>query len=292
LGFTNHREIAGLGDRQASAEAAAALMKIVVDSGAYLAWRRHQVIQVDRYCAFLHANPHIDLYVNVDVIGEPPISAVESFHNFQYMQRCGLTPLAVLHIREPWGYLERYLDVGCPTIGLAGTGPFVSQDERDSYYHYAFTIIERSGARPKVHAFGENMLEPLLKFPFDSSDGSTWILRSARFTGMSLQERANDNVVKLADRYYQQADKYHQLELEVRKVRPGFCFYFGFNPSERWQLAAMKVVGHEHGLASWFGMGPTASEILKQLIVNPDAVANYYAKERVMLEEVSQRSLQ
>jgi hypothetical protein len=265
-------------------------MKVMMDSGAYLAWKRHQVIPVDAYCAFLHANPHIDLYVNVDVIGEHDLrsSAVESFHNFQQMRQRGLNPIPVFHIREPWGYLERCLDL-TGYIGLAGTGPFVSQDERDAYYHYAFTIIERSGYQPKVHTFGENVLEPLLKYPFDSSDGATWILRSTRFTGMSVQERANDNVVKLAARYYQQAHKYHQLEVQVRNIRPDFVFYFGFNPSERWQLAAMKVVGHEHGLASWFGMPRPSQDILKQLIIDPASVTDYYARELAMLEEVRRR---
>jgi hypothetical protein len=112
-----------------------------------------------------------------------------------------------------------------------------------------------------------------------------------RYTGISRLAQANDDVEQFAARVYRQAHKYHRLELEVRDVRPDFFYYFGFDPIQRWELAALKVVGHQHGLASWSGMSPRAAEILRRLIVAPETVTDYYADELVMLGEAREQYL-
>ena len=264
------------------------LTEFMMDSGAYLAWKRDTIIDVAAYCTFLHANQYVDVYINVDEINprDPAESGLRSYQNFLTMRQRGLDPMPVYHVREDWDLLRRYLDLGCAYIGLAGSS---SRGECEPHYEGCFSIIANSGCRVRVHAFGDSVRERLRRYPFDTADGATWILRSMRYTDMSRTAQANDDLAKFAERVYRQAHTYHRLELEVRDVRPDFVYYFGFNPIQRWQLAALKVVGHRHGLASWYGMSPRAGDILRRLIVAPDSVADFYANELRMLEEGRER---
>jgi hypothetical protein len=215
--------------------------KIMVDSGAYIAYRRNQIIDPLRYCDFLHANPHVHTYVNLDFINprDPDESAILSFENFQIMRARGLDPIPVYHVREHPDWLRRYIDLGCKWIGFAGSA---STQESDPFYQECFDLIGKCGLPVKVHAFGDSVRSRLKRYPFHSADGASWILRSMRYTGMSRLAQANDDIQQFADRTYKQARKFHRLELEVRDDKPDFRYYFGystgFSSAQRWQVAA------------------------------------------------------
>jgi hypothetical protein len=105
--------------------------KILLDCGAYSAWRFGESINLDDYTAFIRRNKHLlDCYVGLDT---PPGSegrrewrreyneraAAQSYRNQQFMKDAGLSPIPVFHQDERFGWLERYVEDGEACIALA-----------------------------------------------------------------------------------------------------------------------------------------------------------------------------
>src|SRR5690606_34552783 len=80
---------------------------IFVDSGAFSAYTREAVIDIDDYIAFIkHYRKDITVYANLDAIGD----AKASLYNYEYMCNAGLHPLPVFHQGEDFSYLRKYLE--------------------------------------------------------------------------------------------------------------------------------------------------------------------------------------
>lgn len=246
---------------------------IMVNSGAYIAYRQHKIIDLTRYSDFLLTSPHITTYVNLDFIcpEDPQELAKLSFDNFIFMRERGLDPIPVYHVREHPDFLRRYVGLGCPWIGLAGSA---SSEESDPFFELCFNIREQTGVPVKFHAFGDSVRSRLMRYPFYSADGASWILRSMRYTGMTRWAQANDSPEQFANRVYNKARTYHRLQSEVRDDNPEFIYYFGcgtgFSSAQRWQVAALNIVRHQHAIVSYYGMSPKGAEMLKMLIETPE----------------------
>jgi hypothetical protein len=106
------------------------LIKVMLDSGAYSAWRQSGTIAIDDYIRFVRdVEPCVHTYVNLDVIpgalerprtwNDTQASADASYRNLQKMKDAGLRPLPVFHQGEDFKWLEKMLADGEDYIGIS-----------------------------------------------------------------------------------------------------------------------------------------------------------------------------
>lgn len=151
------------------------LDRLFIDSGAFSAKTRGVEIPIQKYISWLHAHKErIALYASLDVIGDPEKSKI----NQAIMEREGLTPLPCFHLGEPIRYLEemveryQYIAVG----GYVG----LSMHHAAELRKYLSQIFAITRDRVAVHGFGVGSLALLLRYPFFSTDSTSWY-RIARF---------------------------------------------------------------------------------------------------------------
>jgi hypothetical protein len=167
-------------------------VRILMDSGAYSAWRLNKHISVEDYCDFLHENmAWIDHYVGLDVINpkDPEAAASEGFKNLRYMRKRGLNPVHVYHPGENIDWLHRMLDEGCDYIGLAALS-LGSHSKAVDWYSAAWDhLVDGKGrALVKVHAFGDGRYDSLKRFPWRSADSASWLYAAQRTGGFTIGE--------------------------------------------------------------------------------------------------------
>jgi hypothetical protein len=163
------------------------LIKVMLDSGAYSAWRQSGTIAIDDYIRFVRdVEPCVHTYVNLDVIpgalerprtwNDTQASADASYRNLQKMKDAGLRPLPVFHQGEDFKWLEKMLADGEDYIGISSAKnqrPRLQQQWLDIFFA---TVTDELG-RPliKVHGFGSAHVDWLQRYPFYSVDTSGWI---------------------------------------------------------------------------------------------------------------------
>lgn len=161
--------------------------RFFLDSGAFSAWSRGTVIDIDEYCAFIKANIDlIEVYASLDVIpGEPnkmatsqqrDEAAEQSWKNYLYMVGEGLDPLPVYHYGEDPRHLERMLDYGCPYIGIGGLVGIPGALRR-VWLDRVFDRLTDEGGKAivKTHGFGMTSIPLIFRYPWHSVDSTTWI---------------------------------------------------------------------------------------------------------------------
>lgn len=162
--------------------------RFFLDSGAYSAWTKGSVIDIDEYCAFIKANiEHIEVYPCLDVIpGKPGAgnaserqrdeAADATWANFLYMRSDGLDPIPVYHYGEAPRHLERMLEYGCGYIGIGGLVGVPNQ-LRVLWLDRLFKRITDAQGMPivKTHGFGMTSVPLIFRYPWYSVDSTTWI---------------------------------------------------------------------------------------------------------------------
>jgi hypothetical protein len=161
--------------------------RFFLDSGAYSAWTKGTVIDLDEYCAFIRANiDRIEAYACLDVIpgkiGRPATeqerneAAEQTWLNYLYMEREGLKPLPVFHYGEDWRFLTRMLQHGCDYIGIGGLVA-VPGGPRRYWLDMLFSRLCKSNGMPivKTHGFGMTSVPLIFRYPWHSVDSTTWI---------------------------------------------------------------------------------------------------------------------
>lgn len=154
-------------------------VRIMIDSGAFSAWKLRKAIDFNQYCAWLKQNEEwVDAYVCLDEIipSNPEEAATRSFSNLIAMRKLGLNPIPVFHVGESIDWLKRILDLGCDYIGLSASS-IESMGATDDWYELAWSHIVDSTGAPlvKVHAFGEGREPCMKKFPWYSVDSASWL---------------------------------------------------------------------------------------------------------------------
>lgn len=163
--------------------------RFFLDSGAFSAWTKGSVIDIDEYCAFIKANiDHIDVYPCLDVIPGKPgagnatdkerdAAADQTWANYLYMKREGLDPIPVFHYGEDWRHLTRMVTYpGCDYIGIGGLvgvpGPL-----RILWLDRLFKRLCDAEGMPivKTHGFGMTSVPLIFRYPWYSVDSTTWI---------------------------------------------------------------------------------------------------------------------
>lgn len=161
----------------------------MLDSGAFSAWKRGQVIDVDQYAGFLVENQsYIHHAINLDCIpgrpGKPSsaeevdLAAVTSFKNYEQLRSRGLVVMPVFHCGESFSWLERMVDSGADYLGLGGT---VGKNQRTKveFFKRCFSILGRADRHIQTHGFGCTSPALVRAFPFTSVDSTSWVMGGA-----------------------------------------------------------------------------------------------------------------
>lgn len=166
-------------------------IQLMLDSGAFSAWKRGTEIDIYEYIEYIHKHKHLLYsYVTLDQIpGKPNIrktqdeinaSAAVSYKNQQYMKSKGLDPIPVFHMGEDWRWLERYMADGEPYIGISPAADLPQPQIRD-WLDRAFTFVCDEDGIPKVktHGFGVASFALLKRYPWFTADATSWALTAA-----------------------------------------------------------------------------------------------------------------
>lgn len=164
-------------------------LNLILDSGAYAAWRKGEVIDVYDYIDFLKEHEDsIEFCVNLDIIPgvhktypsweEVEDSARRSYNNLQIMKAHGLKPIPVFHQGESFNWLKRYMDDGEPYIGISPLVDIMGWKgaDPDVWLDQAFSFVTDENGWPlvKTHGFGLNSLKYLKRYPWHSVDATSW----------------------------------------------------------------------------------------------------------------------
>jgi len=163
-------------------------MKIMLDSGAYSAWRKGETLDLDTYIQFLHEHKHLlDDYVSLDVIGD----GEASWQNFKRMKEAGLDPMPVYHAASPIKYLEKYL-ANSEYVGIGAlTALSTAVRIKNLDMIWADYLTDDDGLPiAKFHGMGFTTTELIMRYPWWSVDSSTWLTTSRM--GIILTPRCVD----------------------------------------------------------------------------------------------------
>ena len=137
-------------------------MDVLVDSGAFSAFRSGHPVTLDEYRAFLDtAQPA--RYLTLDVIGDWH----STLSNLHRLEQAGYTPIPVWHAQDPWGLLGDLTAV-YPLVALGGLVP-LRPTVRWSLLRRIF-----SGPLHPYHGLGIGSPDLLRAFPWTSCDASSW----------------------------------------------------------------------------------------------------------------------
>lgn len=150
---------------KAVAEIASASTGLMIDSGAFTAWRKRKPIDLDAYVAFLAKAPTHDAALTLDVIGD----ADASMANWQTLRRSILgNVIPVWHEGDPIEHLDEYV-AGSALVALGRIDGRRSEQKTWEFYDVAFNRHEHA-----YHALGNANPVQLEPYPFESFDSTGW----------------------------------------------------------------------------------------------------------------------
>jgi hypothetical protein len=162
-------------------------LRLLLDCGAYSAWKRGGVIDLGSYIACLQNNhQRLALYLSLDVIPgqygrrttDPKVieaAAQQSYENHRAMKAAGLNPVPTFHQDDDFRFLEQYLADGEPIICIAAHG--VHPTNNIPWYDACYLRL-REQPQTKVHGLGETKSVILRRYHFASVDSTTWAYQS------------------------------------------------------------------------------------------------------------------
>lgn len=164
---------------------------MIIDSGAFSVWSNGGTININEYITFCKTlkkilPKEINLFiVNLDVLpgkfGETPTSiereasAKQGWANMLKLEKAGLKVIHVFHQHEPWEWLEK-MRKHSDYIGISPAND-ASMTEKHNWLNQVFTRIKDT---IKTHGFAVTSHTQLYKYPFYSTDSSSWVA-PARF---------------------------------------------------------------------------------------------------------------
>lgn len=173
-------------DKLVTAESDA--VRVVVDSGAFTAWKAGKPIALDDYCRFLEGlSTPPWRYFTLDVVGD----AKGTLANYEIMLKRGFKPVPIFTRGEDPSVLEDYYK----TSDLVGVGGLVGTQQNKGFVN---GIMKRIGDR-KVHWLGFTNMDYLKCYRPYMCDSSSWE-SGGRFAAVRLYMGSGRYVsVKKAD---------------------------------------------------------------------------------------------
>lgn len=215
-------------------------LKLFLDSGAFTAHTKGQVIPVDEYVAYANGiDKNLDLVAQVDTIpgyfGKPktPSQLAEApektWQNYLYMRKRMKSPdklLYVFHQGESFKHLERALShkprIPYVAISPANDRSLIIKEEwlRKVYYF----IAKSANPKVKTHILGMTNVRSLERFPATSADSATW-LRASAYGGI----RTPHGIVNLSPRMRKMSDHIDYLSEYHREMVFEYISRYGFS---------------------------------------------------------------
>lgn len=161
--------------------------KIFLDSGAFTASTMGKEINIDDLIDFIKKNKsNLEVYSTLDVIG----SWEKTKNNTEYMESKGIKPLPVFHYKSPRKELERLLQ-NYDYFALGGLVP-IAKDKKimRSWLDMCFSIIKN---KAKIHGFGVTARWALERYPFYSTDSTSYLQASRYGTSKII---TNEKIIK------------------------------------------------------------------------------------------------
>jgi hypothetical protein len=162
--------------------------KLFIDSGAFTAWTKGKVLDVDNYISFLNENHEkIDIYAQIDVIpgergrestqDEVDEAAARTWENYQYMKELLIDPnklLYAFHLGEPYDYLIQALKSKIPYIALGGLVGKTTE-RKEKFLAKCFKLVDEYDPSVKIHIFGITKFDILEQHNITSADSTSHI---------------------------------------------------------------------------------------------------------------------
>jgi hypothetical protein len=165
---------------------------LIIDSGAYSAWKSGKQVDFNEYMAYLKSlherYPDEELeYINLDVIGD----GKASLRNWLIMRDQGLRPIPVYHLGTAYKWLGRYLDL-TDRVALSwfGTMPFERRVLGLDYIWGNYLIGPNGLPTARVHGMGVGDFTSMVRYPWATSDATSWLLHAA-MGGIFIPRRVN-----------------------------------------------------------------------------------------------------
>lgn len=167
-------------------------VELMIDSGAFGAWRQNQVLKVGRYSRFLEKySACFNVAINLDVIpgaiGRKPssddleASAKAGWQNLLRLRKDGHNIMPVYHLGERRYWLEKMMGEGFTYIGLGGLATKKDSWSKQKWLDKVFGYLCGAKGYPAihVHGFGMTSLNLMFRYPWYSVDSITWMLEAS-----------------------------------------------------------------------------------------------------------------
>lgn len=159
---------------------------MVVDSGAFTAWTKREVVDLDAYCEYVHQlKDKCDHYVNLDVIpgefgrvagqAEAEVAAQQGWDNLKYMENQGLHPMPVFHQGDDFKWLALMVEEGYDYLGISPANDRTT-NQRIEWLDDVFEVLTNAEGLPLVRTHGLAATSPkiLRRYPWFSCDSTSW----------------------------------------------------------------------------------------------------------------------
>jgi hypothetical protein len=145
---------------------AAVATGVMLDSGAFTAWKQGRPISLGAYADWL-TEDHFprDHALSLDVIGD----ADASMRNFRQLSELVTGIVPVWHEGDPLEHLDEYV-ARSPLVALGRLAARASEQKTLEFYDAAFNRHEAH----RFHALGNGRPTTLERYPFDSFDATSW----------------------------------------------------------------------------------------------------------------------
>lgn len=148
---------------------------LLIDSGAYTAYKLGKVFTVDEYCSFIDHLPVKPYgYFSLDVIGNPK----ETMNNYLYMIKRGYNPIPIF----TRGASENDFKTYSETSDYIGIGGLVGTPKPLNFVEYLYRNLIK---KERIHLLGLSSINTLLRYKPHSCDTSMMQL-AIKFGGLRL----------------------------------------------------------------------------------------------------------
>lgn len=154
-------------------------MPLMIDSGAYSAWRKGETLSVDEYVRFIYDNglnrPGV-IVVSLDVINE----GQASYENWKEMRKQGIEALPVYHVATDVRFLKLYLKE-VQYIGIGAIANLDSNRRRISLDRIWQDFLIDCDNMPfvRTHGMGITSFSLMKQYPWFSVDSTSWLMNGA-----------------------------------------------------------------------------------------------------------------
>ena len=167
---------------------------VIIDSGAFSAFKSGEIITLREYNSFCHKyGKNFTAYIQLDVIGD----RVQTEINYKKSLDEGLTPLPVLQVDQP---IEDAIKLKETTDYICIAGPAIREFSKEWVRDRIKKVYDLTGL--KMHALGLGPTEDIKDIPLYSCDSSGFIVpgmnyKMALFNGETVKTHELDDIKTL-----------------------------------------------------------------------------------------------